>query len=514
MREEAGELLGVQGVPSDMILVSEQDKVAHLLRRFGLGASEAELDFYGRDGLKGAIDKLLDYPSQPVVLDLSVEQLQGDQNILRPQQTSVYWMTRLLTTVRPLEEKLTLFWHDHFATSATKVSSGPIMYDHLATLRKHVFSRFEDMLLAVSHDVAMLFWLDNQLNVRGKPNENFAREIMELFTLGVGHYTEHDVQESARAFTGWTYAIQRGNRMVPIRGDQLPRRGAVFFDDRAQHDTGIKEFLGNKGPFRGEDVVGILCGNPQTARYIAKKMWEFFAYPKPEAGLVDRLASIYRSSGLDNKALVRAIMESPEFYSDASARKLVKHPVDFSVSIARQLGMGARLLEGANEADLSTPAARGRAFAPALITGQAITAMGMQLLYPPDVNGWPSGLDWISTSTMVERIRLADRYFGNPTVATPQRPAGAGQAPQNNPGRGTPSLRWPMWDIMERETSPEGVARRMVSLLDAPIPPQKITKLVDAARDQSGGSVNARNANAVAWSVGRLIFGSPEFQFA
>lgn len=498
-----------------MILVSEQDKVAHLLRRFGLGSSEAELDFYGQNGLKGAIDKLLDFQSQPVMLDLTVEQLQGDSLALRPQQVSVYWMTRMLTTVRPLEEKLTLFWHDHFATSATKVASGPIMFDHLATLRKHVFSRFEDLLLAVSHDVAMLFWLDNQLNVRGKPNENFAREIMELFTLGVGHYTERDVQESARAFTGWTYAIQRGNRLVPVRGDQLPRRGAVFFDDRSQHDNGIKEFLGNKGPFRGEDVVGILCGNPQTARTIVKKMWEFFAHSKPEAALVDRLASIYRASGLDNRTLVRAIMESPEFYSNQSARRLMKHPVDFSVSIARQLGMGAQLLTAVTGTDLTTQPNRGRAFAPATVTGQASNAMGMHLLYPPDVNGWPSGLDWISTSTMVERIRLADRFFGNPTIAAPQRPAGAGQAPQNNPGRGsTPSLRWPMWEILERDSSPEGVTRRMITLLDAPIPPEKVTQLIAAAREQSGGAVTARNANAVAWAVGRLIFGSPEFQFA
>ncbi|MES1227505.1 MAG: DUF1800 family protein, partial [Armatimonadota bacterium] len=214
-----------------MPLQTERDKIAHLLRRFGLGASEAEMEFYSKGGLKGAIDKLLNfeqveepfvYDIQNMFLEIPNKKTAVKVKQLKPRGTQVWWYTRLLTTQRPLEQKMTVFWHNHFATSAQKVDNGEAMYTHIETLRANAFGRFEDLLLAVSRDPAMLYWLDNGDNLRGKPNENFAREVMELFTLGIGNYTEKDVQEAARAFTGWRYGVKRPNgRVVPVKN--LPR---------------------------------------------------------------------------------------------------------------------------------------------------------------------------------------------------------------------------------------------------------------------------------------------------
>src|SRR5688572_9675267 len=188
-----------------MALTTERDKGAHLLRRFGLGASEAELDYYLKDGLSGAIDKLLDYDKANEGFDGEVEKFQNQNGQLQPQAVGVWWTLRLVATQRPLQEKMTVFWHDHFATSASKVQNGPTMHRHNDVLRENATGNFKAFLTEVSKDPAMLFWLDNQYNVAGKPNENFAREVMELFTLGVDNgYNEQDIKEAARAFTGWS----------------------------------------------------------------------------------------------------------------------------------------------------------------------------------------------------------------------------------------------------------------------------------------------------------------------
>src|SRR5579862_1345225 len=189
-----------------MALQTERQKGAHLLRRFGLGASEAELDYYLKDGgLNGAIEKLLNYENTDEGFKLDVDSFRnGKNNNINPQSVAVWWTARMLITQRPLQEKMTLFWHNHFATSGEKVTPGSMMYVQNDLLRQYATGNFREMLMAVSKDPAMLFWLDNQYNVKGKPNENFAREVMELFTLGIGNYTEQDIREGARAFTGWS----------------------------------------------------------------------------------------------------------------------------------------------------------------------------------------------------------------------------------------------------------------------------------------------------------------------
>lgn len=463
-----------------MRLQSERDKVAHLLRRFGLGASESELDYYAEGGYRKAVDRLINFESAEDGFGVELEAF----SINNPQGVAVvpmpgvkaWWTLRLMSTRRPLQEKLTLFWHDHFATSASKVTLPPFMFGQNETLRSHCLGNFGELLEAASKDPAMLFWLDNQFNVKGKPNENFAREVMELFTLGIGHYNEEDVQEASRAFTGWNYT----------RGLNGPR----FAFRRLQHDTGEKSVLGKKGNLSGEDVLDLLANHPQTARYITTKLWEWFAYPEPEPALVDRLATVFKDSKLSIKTLIEAMMTSPEFLSDKAVRAIYKNPADFVMPLVRQLGLGEQTVSQFRTSGQAGLLARG----PVRMTSEAMKGMGMDLLFPPDVNGWEGGQAWITSATMVERIGFADRLFG---VA------------QNNRGQ----VRFNAMFLFSEDPTSKGVVNRLISIFDAPIAENTIGALIDAAEKASGGRLTAQNANRTAAQVSRLIFGSPEFQF-
>ena len=474
-----------------MELRTERERIAHLLRRFGLGASEAEMDYYGQDGLKGAIQKLLEYEKVEEQEIPGPEAFSGKNGGIKPQSLRAWWTQRILTTKRPLVEKMTLFWHDHFATSVAKVDNALLMYGQNETLRANATGNFRTLLSEVSKDPAMMFWLDNQLNVAGKPNENFGREVMELFTLGVGNYTEKDVQEVARAFTGWNYTQRRTRKANEntIRGGR-----PVFVFDESKHDAGVKTILGKTGNFNGDDVLDLLCDHPQTARYITQKMWTWFAYPDPDTGLIDGLASKFKASGLDIAVLLRAIMEAPEFYSAKAGRTVYKNPIDFTIATLRQLGANGPIETDADGA-IKVGAVRQIA-----VTNQATKAMGMEILSPPDVAGWEGGQAWISSATMVERIRWADRIF-----AAPQPPA----APK---ARRVATVNFPAAKLFD-SGDPVDVARKLCSVFDAYLPEAKIQAVAEAVRAASGGMVTAQNANASAYAGSRLIFGSPEFQF-
>lgn len=472
-----------------MALRTDRERTAHLLRRFGLGASEAELDFYAKDGWREAVEKLLNYESIEERNTLEVQAFANDKGQLRIQSVQAFWATRLLTTRRPLLEKMVLFWHDHYATSAQKVTQPLLMHEQNETFRTHATGNFKDLLLEVSKDPAMLVWLDNQFNVKGKPNENFAREIMELFTLGIGNYTESDVQEAARAFTGWSF---RGADRTKQRKYAKPE----FSFDPRRHDSGIKTVCGNKGPFDGEDVIRLLAEDPRCAKYITQKMWAWFAYPDPDEALVAKLANVFQKSGLDIKVLLRSIMLSDEFYSEQAERKIVKNPIDFIVPTLRQMGIGEAI-----GLDLTEEGILKKRPAAAFGVMSVSKAMGMDLLFPPDVAGWESGNAWISSATMIERVRWADRIFG-------VTPTGA-KANQR-----TVSLNLPVFQLLRGFTTPAEVVDFFVSVYDAPIPGSKRPALIAAAERAMAGGLSPKNASITASSVCRLIFGSPEFQFS
>ncbi|RYG80136.1 DUF1800 domain-containing protein, partial [bacterium] len=406
----------------------DRERGAHLLRRFGMGASEAELDYYLQDGYKGAVERLLDPASTPEVGELDIETLRNAKGNLPMPTVVAWWTMRLLTTRRPLLEKMVVFWHNHFATGADKVKAAPMMHLQNETLRAHALGGFEDLLVAVSKDPAMLYYLDNQENVRGKPNENFAREVMELFTLGIGHYTEGDVQEAARCFTGWS--LKRGGKQSEPE----------FLMRARLHDDGEKTVLGKTGNLGGEDVLKILCDHPQCATFLVTKLWNWFVYPNPEPATLAPFVKTFYESDLNVKTLLRAIMMSEEFHSERARRRSFKNPVDFCVVTLRQLGVGETMLGSKLGSGKPERARAGIAAGAA----NAMRSQGMWLMYPPDVSGWKPGEAWVTTATMIERIGWASRLFG--------------QSAKGN----IPGVR--AYDLLVADPTPGGVVDRFASI--------------------------------------------------
>lgn len=488
-----------------MIALTEREKVAHLLRRFGLGASENELDFYAKDGVKGAIAILLDDKVEDD-WDIDVQEFGNKQGVVNIRVAQGIWYLRLLTTKKPLQEKMTLFWHNHFATSATKVANSYAMLRQIDTLRAGCLGGFKELVTDMAKDPAMLYWLDNNLNVKGKPNENFAREIMELFTLGVGHYSEKDIQEAARAFTGYGYGAGR------FAGDEAAPRGRVdrFRFTPEKHDDGEKTVLGKTGAFTGDDVIEIICEKPRCPQFIAQKMWSHFAYENPETAVVERCAKAFRDSGLQIKALVRAIMESAEFYGEKCVRKVIKNPVEFAVVTARQLGAGqmitARLAQARQNPQINEQNGLNvgmvRTLAGALASVNSTKTMGMELMYPPDVSGWGTGNYWISTATMVARMKWSDTLFAAPGP----RPAG-GDIGNRNPSVGIPAM-----PLFVDDPTPKGVVAKLLSVFDATASPDQIKSMEASAAKAIGTGLTPQSAGQVARDVTRLLFGSPQFQ--
>jgi uncharacterized protein (DUF1800 family) len=280
----------------------------------------------------------------------------------------------MLATPSPLTERMTLFWHNHFATSQQKVRSPQLMYRQNALLRREATGSFATLLREVARDPAMLVYLDNAGNRRQAPNENFAREVMELFTLGEGHYSEHDVKEAARAFTGWS----------------LDRETGEYTYRRVWHDYGVKAVLGRTGRLDGDDVIDILLARRETANFIAAKVWREFVSPSPDADEVARWASVFREGRYEVKPLLRAALTSQAFWSPANRGALVKSPVDLVVGTLRTFGI--------RPVDL-----RPAAF--------ACAALGQNPFAPPNVKGWPGGDAWIDAATLLGRRQFVDRVF-------------------------------------------------------------------------------------------------------
>jgi uncharacterized protein (DUF1800 family) len=355
----------------------DRRRASHLYLRAGFGASPEELDLAVSLGREGAISRLVDYDSISTAdldayLDTFGFDLESDADAPFDRFLNLrrWWFLRMQYTPRPLEEKMVLFWHNHFATSIDKVGSIRLMYAQNRIFRNLGMGRFETLLLEVSRDPAMLIWLDNASNVKQSPNENFAREVMELFTMGVNRYTQRDVTESARAFTGWTIDPEHGNR---------------FAFNRDFHDDGPKMFLGNRGFFAGEDIIRILAARPETASFITAKLAGYFLGAEPSPALAQRLIELYLSSSGDLREIVREILRSDDFDAKADAPDQLKSPVELIVGARRALGV------------FDDPA--GYVQWPEL--------MGHALFRPPNVGGWKGGRTWLHTGAYLIRINIA-----------------------------------------------------------------------------------------------------------
>jgi hypothetical protein len=290
-------------------------------------------------------------------------------SMLETRRVGNWWADRMVATNRPLEEKLALFWHGHFASSEEKVRDYRKMLAQILLFQQHAAGNFRTLLSAVARDPAMLVYLDAGQNLKGHPNENFGRELMELFTMGVGHYTEQDIREAARAFTGW-------------RDKDL-----TWHIDDAQHDGGDKTVLGHTGPLDGQDVLDIILAQPATANFIAGKLYRFLVRDDLSPQFQDRLGNLLRSSNYEIAPFLRTVFLSRDFYSPASVGTRIKGPVELIVSTCRRLGLG------------TTPGMPD--------FNSASTELGQTLLNPPTVAGWSQGRAWITPGSLLARGNFA-----------------------------------------------------------------------------------------------------------
>lgn len=390
--------------------MTTREKIAHLYRRFAFGATPAQLDAAQAKGVEATLNSLIDAPALDTASPYEFYWREKEEADLGAYRTRAWWLYQLITNPHPTRDKLAIFWHSHFAVSDGKVEDGPMMLDYLQTIRQNSLGKFPKLLEAVSKNPAMMKYLDMDRAVRGRPNENFAREVMELFTLGIGNYTEKDVQEVARALTGWgylnTFYEWPGDSSKKLKDAISDKRSFAFFTSMpSARDDGEKTILGKTSDFDGDEVLKLLAEHPVTARRICHKLWEYIAYPDPEEKVVNRLADVYRRTQGDVRALLLAIGRSDEFWSTKCIRQRVKDPADFVIGIARAMGIGPELEV------FRDPKATPQTRIPNDIFDQLWWPMdrmekaGLNLLYPLDVSGWKWGTAWVSPDMMIERIR-------------------------------------------------------------------------------------------------------------
>ncbi|HEV3157430.1 MAG TPA: DUF1800 domain-containing protein [Candidatus Baltobacteraceae bacterium] len=387
---------------------------AHLLRRAGFGGTPADVKRFAGMSMHRAVDSLIHFPatgalaSQPDgILDLeeNQERLYREERMERQQRTilsdgapgrtdpelvtrqeelgmlrrqatvtlQTWWLERMIATPAPLQEKMTLFWHGHFTSGLNEKGTGPAeAFAQNELFRSNALGNIRDLTLQVSRDPAMLKYLDNRTNLKAHPNENFARELMELYTLGIGNYSEEDVRESARAWTGWTL-------MPPNMG-----AGSVF--NVRQHDDGVKTFLGRSGAFGGTDIVSIIFEQPAAARWFAAKLLNFFVYNDPEPALIDVVAELIGRNDFNLQPVMSTLLRSQVFYSSRAYRALVKSPVEYVVGICTLYGIG--------KVEPRTLSALGQ--------------MGQALFHPPNVKGWGDGTYWLNSQSLLARENFAN----------------------------------------------------------------------------------------------------------
>ncbi len=477
---------------------------AHLYRRAGFGASREELIEAERKGPDATLDLLL--RGQPDADDLLPVLLTAGEHAARePAQLRGWWLYCMLHGGHPLREKMTFFWHNHFATSIAKVQSGPLMFRQNCLLRRHALGKFEPFLQAISQDGAMLVWLDSNSNVKGRPNENYAREIMELFSLGVGNYTEKDIREAARAFTGWH------------------TDGEGFEFNARAHDTGAKTVLGRTGDWNGDDVVRILLAQPAAARFLVRKLYRFFISEnaEPPATLLEPLADSFRKSDYDIAALVRTMLSSRHFFSEHAFRQRIKSPVEFVLGAVRAV---YRVY------DEKDPEYR-----PLLqqVLVSRLEGMGQELFAPPNVKGWPGARAWLNTSTVLARANFAQALamgtlWGNTggnnwavyapestaVVEAPGAKARKNPPPADGPLDPPPARALDPARVLHEEnvSRPEDAARALLDLhLPGGVRPEARPKLVSflAAGNPTGAALDRRAREAV-----HAIMSMPEYQLA
>ena len=382
-------------------LGSESARVMQLLRRASFGYTPTQLEAALSDGFNKTVDRLIETPpAEPPAL--AAASTPGGRFAVG--QLQQWWLDHMVSTSTPMAERMTLFWHGHFTSDYRKTADNTFMYWQNLTWRRMAMTNLRSMLMDVTTDPAMLRYLDLATSTGQNPNENYSRELMELFTMGPGTYTETDVRESAKALAGWqvpppdssaSVVVDQANkvtRSLPVYSKQRP---GVLNPKRTF--KGSVTYLGKTGPLDTQGVIDRILAQPATAQFIAGKVVQHFLTARPDAGYVKALADTFRRSNYDMKTLMRALFTSPQFVAAPSYRTLVKSPTEFMVHAALALGVAK----------------------PSKLIVAAGSGMGQSLFDPPDVGGWPNNDSWISSNTVVERVNFVTAALGQVKTSVP-----------------------------------------------------------------------------------------------
>jgi len=385
--------------------MAHQDDIAlmaHLMRRAGFGAGRDEIEARAAKGYEATVEELLNPASQPPVDAYTLLRYQPASLLPggQPPMGNLNWMFYLVNTQRPLEEKVALFWHHVFATGNSKVDNYDQLLEQIDIFRKRGLGSYKDLLLEMAKNPTMIFWLDNQQNHGNAVNENWGRELLELFSLGAGNYTEVDVRESSRAFTGWTFETK------------IPRapygRFPWKFEYRPEdHDNGEKTFLGHTGNLNGEDIINIIVQQPACANFICRHLYNFFVADEPQVPAwpiepprdqkaIDTLAGVFKDSNFDMTATLRVLFNS-DFFKNARFQHM-KSPAEVVVSTLRLVGGHELPAPGYGELAMHT------------------SYMGQDLLNPPSVEGWHTGKEWINSGSLMARVNFCAEKIGDPSL--------------------------------------------------------------------------------------------------
>lgn len=359
------------------MIVFDAPAAAHLLRRLQFGVTPAEVDRAVADGLDATLDRLFTpQPESPEFLASQAALKDAAVATASFPDLKAWWLHRMAGTANPVTEKITLFWHNHFATSAVKVQSVPMMVEQNDLFRNLGAGSFRKLLTAIARDPAMLVWLDGNANRKRHPNENFAREVMELFALGIGNYTEHDIQEAARAFSGWHL-----------------RDGRFWFNE-SQHDDTEKTVFGKTGRYDGQAIIDLCLEHSASPRFLAYKLLRAFVTTQPAPQSIDTVAALFVKHDLSLAPVLKAVCRSDEFYRDDVRGAIIKSPVELLIGTLRPLCERIRW-----------PAVRDLA-----------AQLGQDVFAPPSVKGWDGGRQWIHATAWVQRwnflsdVTGSDRY--------------------------------------------------------------------------------------------------------
>lgn len=422
----------------------------HLLARTGFGGTPDEIRQWSAWDRGTAVATMLDHattsavtapptwinrlppaPAERKRMDQAEKKAFREERKEEAQELKAWWYRELLATPSPLTERMTLFWHNHFTSSFQKVKWPPFLYRQNVLFRSQALGSFRELLSAVARDPAMLLYLDTQQNQKDRPNENFARELFELFTLGEGHYSEQDIKEAARCFTGW----------------HVDRRTGSFRMNQGQHDHGIKRLFGRTGPFTGDDVLRVTLEQSHVAVHLTQKLWKEFVSDQPAPQEIERLADLFRRSDYRMKPLLQAILTTPQFWADENRGVLIKSPVELLTGTMRLF-------------NLSLP--------DRMVLVRAGRRLGQDLFDPPNVKGWPGGTRWITTATLPARWQILQQTIRGHEVGHGHREGMGASIGDGNGMMGTAD-----W----LATEPEEILQ--VTLL--PIPP---VRLLDPGEDR------------------------------